>query len=289
MLSERSYMRSSYDDSPVKSGKNIIFILIATNVAVFLLSESLSQQWLYDLALTSAGIRSFKLWQLVTYMFLHDGFAHIFFNMYGVYLFGSTFLPIIGTARFLQLYFLSGASGAGLWLLVNWGSPYPLIGASAGVFGVMMAAAMFYPEMRIQLLFPPIPMKMKTFALVYAGIEIASELSGEGSRIAHLAHLGGFFSAYIYLKVLYGRQVWDMFGVFARLMPRAQSPKKPAPHSTSKVPDGWQVFSNQQHSPSPVPKEEIDRILDKISESGMGSLTPDELAKLKRASGDMRH
>ncbi len=287
MLSDRSYMSSSYNQG--HSEKNIVYILIAINTLAFLLIPQRSELWLYNLAFSSYGIQSLKLWQFVSYMFLHGSFTHIFFNMWGLYLFGMAILPILGTKRFLQLYLLSGVSGAGLWLLVNWGARYPLVGASAAIFGVMMAAAMFYPEMRIQLLFPPIPMKMKTFVLVYAGIEIASELSGGGGRIAHLAHLGGFFSAYIYLKALYGHQVWDMFGAFTRWMPRAQSPKKPAPRSASKVPDGWQVFSNQQSSPSPVSKEEIDRILDKISASGMSSLTPDELAKLNRASGDTRH
>lgn len=287
MLSDRSYMSSSYN--PVHSEKNIVYILIAINTLAFLLIPQRSNVWLYDLAFSSYGIQSLKLWQFVSYMFLHANFTHIFFNMWGLYLFGMAVLPIMGTTRFLQLYLLSGVSGAGLWLLVNWGSRYPLVGASAAIFGVMMAAAMFYPEMRIQLIFPPIPMKMKTFVLVYAGIEIASELSGGGRGIAHLAHLGGFISAYIYLKALYGHQVWDMFGGVSNWLRRMKPSKPSAPRSTaSKLPDGWQVYSNQQSSPMSVTKEEIDQILDKISASGMGSLTPDELAKLKRASGDMR-
>jgi len=286
MLSDRSYMSSSYHSG--HSDKNIVYILIAINTLAFLLIPQRSNVWLYDLALSSYGIQSLKLWQLVSYMFLHANFTHIFFNMWGLYLFGMAVLPIMGTKRFLQMYLLSGVSGAGLWLLVNWGARYPLVGASAAIFGVMMAAAMFYPDMRIQLLFPPIPMKMKTFVLVYAGIEIASELSGGGGRIAHLAHLGGFISAYIYLKALYGHQVWDMFSGVSNWLRRMKPSKPSAPRSTSKLPDGWQVYSNQQSQPMSVSKEEIDRILDKISASGMGSLTPDELAKLKRASGDMR-
>ena len=271
------------------SEKNIVYILIAITTLAFLLVPRHSNLWLYELAFSSYGIQSLKLWQFVSYMFLHANFTHIFFNMWGLYLFGMAVLPSLGTTRFLQLYVLSGVSGAGLWLLVNWGSRYPLVGASAAIFGVMMAAAMFYPDMRIQLIFPPIPMKMKTFVLVYAGVEIASELSGGGGGIAHLAHLGGFISAYIYLKALYGRQVWDMFGGVSNWLRRLSQSKPSAPHSTSKLPEGWQVYSNQQSgNPTSVTKEEIDRILDKISVSGMSSLTPDELAKLKRASGDMR-
>lgn len=287
MLSDRNYMSSSYHSG--HSEKNIVYILIAITTLVFLLVPRHSNLWLYELAFSSYGVQSLKLWQFVSYMFLHANFTHIFFNMWGLYLFGMAVLPILGPARFLQLYVLSGVSGAGLWLLVNWGSRYPLVGASAAIFGVMMAAAMFYPDMRIQLIFPPIPMKMKTFVLVYAGIEIASELSGGSGGIAHLAHLGGFISAYIYLKALYGRQVWDMFGGVSNWLRRISPSKPSAPRSASKLPEGWQVYSNQQSgNPTSVSKEEIDRILDKISVSGMASLTPDELAKLKRASGDMR-
>ena len=284
-------MRTSQSDS-MFSGQNLIYALIAVNALAFLLIPMGSRVWLYDLALSVYGMQSFKLWQLVTYMFLHGSFSHIFFNMWGLYLFGMVILPILGTARFLQLYFLSGMSGAGLWLLLNWHSNYPLIGASGAIFGVMMAAAMLHPNMRIQLLFPPIPMTMKTFVTVYAVIEIVSEISSGGrSSIAHLAHLGGFFSAYLYLKFLYGDRVWDMFAVLGSWRKRRPAPfqQQPPLRPTSKLPDGWQVYSRQHSESQTVSNEEINRILDKISATGIGSLTQDELDALNRASGEMRH
>ncbi len=266
-------MSSSSGNSPL-SGKNLVFILIAINVIAFIL---LSGRLKYELALSSMGLLDFKIWQLVSYMFLHANFTHIFFNMWGLYLFGSVILPTLGTTRFLTLYFLSGVSGAGLWLLVNWNAGL-LIGASAGVFGVMMGAAMLYPNMRIQLLFPPIPMKMKTFVAIYAAIELVSELSSAQGGVAHLAHLGGFISAYFYIKSLYGSQVWDIFGALPRMKGKSAS--------KSKVPKGWKVYSNP--SQEPVSKEEINRILDKISSHGMQSLTDEEMNVLRKASDEMK-
>ncbi len=290
-LADRDYMRGtpSFGGGSAMSGKNALLMLIGMNAAVFLLIPNNSRLWWFDLALSPQGIVSLKLWQFVTYMFLHANFSHIFFNMWGLYLFGSTILPIMGSTRFLQLYFLSGLSGAGLWVLLNWSSQVPIVGASGAVFGVMMAAAMLNPHMRVQLLFPPIPMYMKTLIMIYAAIEIVSEFSSSRGGIAHLAHLGGFISAYFFLKFLYGNRVWDPFtflgGFFRKKMPPRQ--KKPS-KGTSKLPDGWTIHSNPTYQP-PVSQEEVNRLLDKISNFGMGSLTEEELATLKRASGEMKH
>ena len=294
-LADRQYMNySSYGSggggSFSTAGKNVVFVLIAINALVFFLIPAGSRFWLYELALSSIGIKSFKFWQFISYMFLHANFMHIFFNMWGLYLFGMTILPTLGAQRFLKLYFLSGISGAALWMLFNWNSNAPIVGASGAVFGVLMAAAMLHPHMRIQLLIPPIPMQMKTFVMIYAAIEIISEVSNARGGIAHMAHLGGFISAYFYLKHLYGNQVWDIFGAFSGLLPK-RHPRRPKPPQSpkSKIPDGWTVYSNPKNGPSMVPKEEVNRLLDKISEKGIHSLTQDELETLKRASGEMKH
>ncbi len=280
MLSERQYARFSSGDS-YQSGRNSVYILIAITVVTYFLLPVQSKIGLYQFALSSYGIERFKFWQFITYMFMHGGLTHILFNMYGLYLFGTTIISALGTPRFLTLYFLSGVSGAGLWLLFNWGSRIPVVGASAGVFGVMMAAAMLYPDMRIQLLFPPIPMKMKTFAIVFAGIELVNELSNVQGGVAHLAHLGGFISAYFYLKWLYGDQVSDMFS-FLKFHRRKNV-------SRTKVPKNWKVYSNPATPDyEPVSKEEVNRILDKISAQGMNSLTQEEKNTLQRASDEMK-
>jgi hypothetical protein len=111
-----------------------------------------------------------------------------------------------------------------------------------------------------------------------------SEFSSSRGGIAHLAHLGGFISAYFYIKSVYGDRVWDIFGSFRSLWHK----KKKTPSSSSKLPKGWKVYSNPSSQPS-VSQEEINRILDKISAHGMNSLTKEEMATLKKASGEMRH
>ncbi len=194
-------------NQPQKPKLNCIHLLIVLNVLIFfLLPKSLWSQ----VVLSSYGIKSFKLWQLVSYQFLHGSLMHLFFNMWGLYLFGKHVLRRIGTQRFLTLYFLSGISGGILWLAFNWGSRIPVIGASGAVFGVMMAAALYFPDMRIMLLFPPIPMKLRTFVLVYGAIEIFSDLSTLQSGVAHLAHLGGFLAAYIYIRMISGESLSEI-------------------------------------------------------------------------------
>ena len=94
---------------------------------------------------------------------------HLLLNMWGLYLFGNHVYNRLGSKRFLTLYFLSGVSGSFLWLLFNWGTQDYVIGASGAVFGVMMAATMLSPDMRIMLLFPPIAMKLRTLVVVFAG------------------------------------------------------------------------------------------------------------------------
>ena len=193
-----------------KFNLNCIQILIIINVLIFFLVPQTLSLW-RQFALSSYGIKSFKLWQIVSYQFLHGSLMHLFFNMWGLYLFGSHVLRRMGTQRFLTLYFLSGISGGILWMLFNWNSRIPVIGASGAVFGVMMAAALYFPEMRIMLLIPPIPMKLRTFVLVYGAIEIFSELSTQQSGIAHLAHLGGFLAAYFYIRMSSGENLSNIF------------------------------------------------------------------------------
>ena len=145
---------------------SVIKYLIVANAVVFLLTSLDNTGRLTEaLGLSFAGITDFQLWRLVTYMFVHGGLTHIFFNMWGLYLFGMPVEQRLGPERFLRLYFLSGIVGSGLWLLANWGTNGLLIGASGGVFGVMMAAAMSFPNMQIVLLFPPIPMRLRTFVI----------------------------------------------------------------------------------------------------------------------------
>ena len=265
---------------------SVIKYLIVANAVVFLLTSLDNTGRLTEaLGLSFAGITDFQLWRLVTYMFVHGGLTHIFFNMWGLYLFGMPVEQRLGPERFLRLYFLSGIVGSGLWLLANWGTNGLLIGASGGVFGVMMAAAMSFPNMQIVLLFPPIPMRLRTFVLVYGLIEASmawQEAAGRGGGIAHLAHLGGLLGAFFYMKRLGFQSPYNWLSqirsAWRRRSLRMVPPSGPRPPP---VPP-----------PGGLPKDlesETDRILDKIGTHGIQSLTPEERQTLEVARERLRH
>ena len=109
---------------------NVVIGLILVNVVSFLLLQRVLPWW--ELALSAPGLRSLKVWQLLTYMFVHGGVFHLLLNMWGLYLFGRPVLSRLGSKRFLTLYAVSGLSGAALWLVFNWNSRFPVIGARAG-------------------------------------------------------------------------------------------------------------------------------------------------------------
>jgi membrane associated rhomboid family serine protease len=136
----------------------------------------------------------FEPWQLLTYGFLHANLAHLLFNMLGLFMFGRDVESALGRARMLALYVASLLS-AGLTQLVITGflvpSPTPTIGASGGVFGLLLAYAILFPRRTVVLLFPPIPMPAWVFASFYAILELSLGLAGTQSGVAHFAHLGG--------------------------------------------------------------------------------------------------
>ena len=262
-----------------------LMLIMVANVVVFTIqamSESSvagvdSDKVTQSLALVSTDVRNGEFWRLFTYMFVHGDFFHIFFNMWGLYIFGSMLESRIGAARFFNLYVISGLCGAGLWMLSNWNSGIPCIGASGAVFGIIVATAMFFPDMRIMLLLPPIPMKLKTFAIVFAILEVFFELSGTQRGVAHLAHLGGFLGGYLYIKMLYKNEVWDIFS----FLKSKGAKKEKGMYSMNNPPPGWNVTDK-------VSQAELDRILDKMSLSGINSLSEAEMETLRKAREQMR-
>ena len=135
----------------------------------------------------------FYPWQLVTYGFLHGNFTHLLFNMFMLWMFGRELEVLMGTRRFLT-YFLTCVIGAGIVQLIvagMQGGGYPTIGASGGVFGILLAFGMAFPNRMILLLIPPIPMKAKYLVLLAGAIELFVGVSGMSPGIAHFAHLGG--------------------------------------------------------------------------------------------------
>lgn len=145
----------------------------------------------------------FVIWQLVSYSFLHGGLLHLAVNMLALWMFGRDVERVLGSRRFLQYYLVCVVSAALLQLLVAYSSAhaYPTVGASGGVFGVLLAFGMFFPHRRLMLLFPPIPMPAWLFVSLYAILELVLGVTGTQAGVAHFAHLGGMLGGYLVLQL----------------------------------------------------------------------------------------
>jgi membrane associated rhomboid family serine protease len=169
-------------------------IIVAT-VAVFLLEQLFPSSGFNRLALWPYQTPLFAPYQLITYAFVHGGFTHIFFNMFALFMFGRALEELWGPRRFLVYYFASVLAAGLTQLAVTAlsGTIYPTVGASGGVFGVLLAFAMSFPRQRIPLLVPPIPMPAGVFVTLYGIAELVKGVLGTQEGVAHFAHLGGMF------------------------------------------------------------------------------------------------
>jgi membrane associated rhomboid family serine protease len=232
--------------------------LVITNVIVYFIQ--LTVPWVTNAFMLIPVFLLHRPWTLVTYMFLHDpnSWSHILFNMIGLYVFGQNVEARLGPNRFITLYFLGGIAG-GLASFVF--APYnPIVGASAAIYSVMIAYAMYWPRDRILIYFV-IPVEIWLAVIIFAALDLYGGWSGGGTT-AHFAHLGGLAAGFLYVKWLGERS-----GV-----------KKFRKRVVEQVPEralvNWKrVDPKQVHE---VNRDELNRILDKINRTGLGSLTPDE-------------
>jgi membrane associated rhomboid family serine protease len=181
--------------------------LIVANVALFLLQSVVPGLVvpfaLWPLATASLGQGvSFMPWQVVTYAFLHGSLLHLAFNMFALYMFGGAIERVFGPRRYALFYFVSVISAAATQLIVAAlsGGIYPTVGASGGVFGLLLAYGMYFPHNRVMLLFPPIPLPARVFVTLYALIELFLGVTGSQEGVAHFAHLGGMIGGYLLLR-----------------------------------------------------------------------------------------
>lgn len=223
---------------------------------------------------TAKGFAELQVWRLVTFQFLHSGFLHLFFNMFGLYIFGPLVEQQLGGKRYLAFYLTCGIFGGLMYLVLNLvgflGLPLPgalhteiwtpLVGASAGVFGVLMACAFIAPKAIVRLLFPPVSLEMRWVVYGYFALALWNLISAGQNQGGDAAHVGGALAGFYFI-----RRPWllrDFFDVF--------KDSRKTPHSGG---------------PRPAqPDLEIDRILDKISRSGMQSLTDRERKALEAHS-----
>jgi len=158
------------------------------------------------MALWPLGSGRFMPWQVVSYGFLHGDAFHLFFNMLGLWMFGSEIERLWGERRYLQFLLASVLAAALAQLVVTFvmGSPYPTVGASGALYGLLLAFGMLFPNRTIMPLFPPVPMKARTFVIVFGVLELVLGLSGR-SGIAHFAHLGGMLGGFLMIRYWRGQ------------------------------------------------------------------------------------
>lgn len=186
--------------------------LLITNVAVFMLQHLADGLLMHWFALWPFGTPSsqagFLPWQVVTYSFLHGSLFHIFFNMLALYMFGAEIERVVGQRRYLRYYFTCVLVAAGAQLAVSAlssGPGYPTVGASGGVFGLLLAYGMYFPRRTVMLIFPPIPMPAWLFVIVYGLIELYFGVTGTQAGVAHFAHLGGMLGGWLMIQHWRGR------------------------------------------------------------------------------------
>lgn len=275
--------------------------IIAINVAVFLLNNVLippvdvelpggfiqRSRLLTEWGEFSVGtaIYGAQVWRFITFQFLHAGVMHILFNMLGLYFFGGIVEQMLGPRRYLLFYLLSGVGGAVGFIflcgLLGFSVMSPLVGASAGCFGVLVAAALFVPNAQTMFMIFPImvPMKMRTLAWLMIGLATVNLVTGGENAGGDAAHLGGTVAGYLMLKY---PLLIDWLAGFS--LPTLRSLKRFRPGR----PRMRVYVEPPEVEDEDDLRDQVDRILAKIHERGSESLTPRERETLERASRRLR-
>ena len=193
---------------------SVVQILLVLNGIAFMLLFSAPMAIIENFALWPLGLTGqvvfddiaprFHLWQLISYAFLHGGLFHLLFNLFALWMFGSRIEQSWGSKAFVLYYFVCVIGAALVQLLVSSqamssGDIYPTLGASGGVFGLLLAFALTFPNEKLMLLFPPVIIKAKWFVLIYACVELYAGVTGTLAGIAHFAHLGGMLFGFLLL------------------------------------------------------------------------------------------
>lgn len=221
-------------------------------------------------------------WTLLTYMFAHGGFMHLFFNMLALFFFGPPLEARWGSQEFIKYYLVCGLGGAALSYAF---APHsPIIGASAAVYGIMLAFAMNWPDVPIYI-WAIFPVPAKYLVAIFAVMSFLSMVNGRGDNIAHAAHLGGFAAGWLYLRMnrpggLLGRvRKADVRRRGLRVVPGDAEKGRPTPAPPPAAAPRRSAAIREEGL-----LDELDRVLDKISTDGIASLSPEERRLLDEVS-----
>jgi membrane associated rhomboid family serine protease len=289
MLADRYYMRRE----PFRIPWSATLVLLIVNVVAFVgqlvVGHFSSFPVLAYLALSVEGLRHGFVWQLLTYQFLHGGWLHLLLNCWAIFVFGREVETMLGRKSFLTLYFASGIIGglvqalAGVFLGGRFAAP--VVGASAGAFGLVAAFATLYPERPLMLLlFFVIPLSMRAkFLLLFSAIVAGVGLFAAADNVAHAAHLGGMLTGIVFVRYA----VHWHWPQFRRTW--AQPPRRlvTVPPRTSASWAQHRASADEDLPPEEFLAKEVDPILDKISAHGIQSLTARERRILETAREKM--
>jgi len=277
-----SYQQRGYDSQYIRprfrfSGaiKNIII----ANVVVFLIMYIFRTErfFLYYFGLVPRLVWSKGyIWQLFTYMFIHGGFAHIFWNMFVLWMFGMELEATWGSREFYKYYFLTGTASGIITFLFSLNSGIPVVGASGAIYAVLVAFALIYPNRLIYFYFL-IPIKAKYFVLIMGVITFISSFSAGASQISHLTHLGGLVVGFLYLRRSF------IFRKMNIRLPRIRF-SNPFNNFVRKAKKPPVQPPDNKYNTDQTLREEVDRLLDKINRQGYQSLTEQERQTLYLAS-----
>lgn len=275
-MSFGQYSRPSFRFGPAMT--DWVKILIIVNAAVFLV-QSVTRHSIDPIFgfVPAQAIAGFKLWQFVTYMFLHGSFWHIFFNMFMLWMFGSQMEKDWGPDTFIRFYIFAGLGGSVLSWITGPTSMVATIGASGAIFGILLAYAMAYPNRQVLVYFV-FPVKVKYLVIGLGALNLLAASQSAETGIAHFAHLGGLLFGYIYLR-WFRRSAWAGVGTGAGMGPSAwrEAWRKRQVKKRLKVID--------LHARRDAERRlEVDKILEKIAREGIEGLTPGERKLLEEES-----
>jgi membrane associated rhomboid family serine protease len=256
--------------------------LLLANTAVYVLQMVFGDALTYQLAFIPAAALV-RPWTVITYMFAHGGFMHLLLNMVGLFFFGPPLEERLGSRDFLIFWFVCGLGGAALSFAFAFHAP--IIGASAAVYGVLLAFAMFWPDMPIYI-WGILPVKAKWLVGVVFALSVINAFGGAADGVAHFAHLGGFAAAFLYLRFAgHGRYGGGLMTRLKGAMPKRRN------KNLTVVPGGKEAAPPRPQPPQKRRREEdarmlddLDRVLDKISTEGITSLSAEERRLLDEAS-----
>lgn len=177
----------------------VTLAIVIANVVVYFAQQAMPglvipfALWPIGSGAASGGQVDFHFWQLLTYGFLHGGLTHLLFNMLGVYMFGGALEQVVGPRRYLAYYLVCVVAAGITQLLVTaaTGTLYPTVGASGGVFGLLLAYAIYFPRNKVFFLLLPVPIPARVFVVIYAVVELFFGVTGTQEGVAHFAHMGG--------------------------------------------------------------------------------------------------